>query len=175
MRPRGRYNFFHWLTWSCFNIKDHLYGNIVILTKFSTLAAPEVVILTTSSAVIDENFIRMTFLFQFITRIRLLWDFLIFMMGIPILVRWCLYYETAPSPLPWPCSFCINLDLDWPWVALTSCDLINDDLWPNSYPWSVFHLLYQVLWQWSWPMREDITYVESFLIGWPHSQCEQRQ
>ena len=37
----------------------------VILTKFSSLAALEVVILTTSSAASDEHFIKMnTFLFQ---------------------------------------------------------------------------------------------------------------
>ena len=39
----------------------HWHGNVVILMKFSSLAAPEVVILTTSGAAIDENFIKMTF------------------------------------------------------------------------------------------------------------------
>ena len=43
----------------------HWNGNVVILTKFSSLAALEVVILTTFSAASDENFIKMkTFPFQ---------------------------------------------------------------------------------------------------------------
>ena len=46
----------------------HWNENVVILTKFSSLAALEVVILTTSSAASDENFIKMkTFPFQCIT------------------------------------------------------------------------------------------------------------
>ena len=36
----------------------HWNGNVIILTKFSSLAALEVVILTTSSAANDENFIQ---------------------------------------------------------------------------------------------------------------------
>ena len=40
------------------------YKNAIILTKFSSLATPEVVILTSSSAASDENLIKMTFLFQ---------------------------------------------------------------------------------------------------------------
>ena len=40
------------------------YWNRNILLKFSSLAALEVVILTTSSAGSDENFIKVTFLFQ---------------------------------------------------------------------------------------------------------------
>ena len=35
-------------------------GNVVILTKFSSLAAPEAVILITSGATSDENFVKMT-------------------------------------------------------------------------------------------------------------------
>ena len=43
----------------------HWNENVVILTKFSSLAALEVVILTTSSAASDDNFIKMkTFPFQ---------------------------------------------------------------------------------------------------------------
>ena len=43
----------------------HWNKNVVILTKFSSLAALEVVILTTSSAASDEHFIKMkTFPFQ---------------------------------------------------------------------------------------------------------------
>ena len=46
---------------------QHWNENVVILTKFSSLAALEVVILTTSNAANDENFIKMTtFLFQWI-------------------------------------------------------------------------------------------------------------
>ena len=44
---------------------DHWNENVVILMKFSSLAALEVVILTTFSAASDENFIKMkTFPFQ---------------------------------------------------------------------------------------------------------------
>ena len=43
----------------------HWNKNVVILTKFSSLAALDVVILTTSSAASDEHFIKMkTFPFQ---------------------------------------------------------------------------------------------------------------
>ena len=46
----------------------HWNKNVVILTKFSSLAALEVVILTTSSAASDEHFIKMkTFPFQWLT------------------------------------------------------------------------------------------------------------
>ena len=46
-------------------IKTHWNENVVILMKFSSLAALEVVILTTFSAASDENFIKMkTFPFQ---------------------------------------------------------------------------------------------------------------
>ena len=45
----------------------HWTRNVVILKKFSSLAAPEVVILTTSGAASDENFVKtMTFCFQYI-------------------------------------------------------------------------------------------------------------
>ena len=45
--------------------QHHWNKNVVILTKFSSLAALEVVILTTSSAASDEHFIKMkTFPFQ---------------------------------------------------------------------------------------------------------------
>ena len=37
----------------------HKYGNIVILTKFTTLTAPEVVILIIFGAFSDENFLKM--------------------------------------------------------------------------------------------------------------------
>ena len=48
----------------------HWTKNVVILTKFSSLAALEVVILTTSSAASDEHFIKMkTFPFQWTTLI----------------------------------------------------------------------------------------------------------
>ena len=43
---------------------QHWNGNVFILMKFSSLAALEVVKMTTSSAARDENFIKMTFLFQ---------------------------------------------------------------------------------------------------------------
>ena len=39
-------------------------GNIVILATFSSLSAPEVFILTTSGAVCDESFVKMSFRFQ---------------------------------------------------------------------------------------------------------------
>ena len=52
--------------------EDHNKGwqwneNIIILVKFSSLATPEVVILTTSGAANDENFVKMTFPFQWST------------------------------------------------------------------------------------------------------------
>ena len=52
--------------WSHMSSPDHHWNkNVVILTKFSSLAALEVVILTTSSAASDEHFIKMkTFPFQ---------------------------------------------------------------------------------------------------------------
>ena len=37
----------------------HWYGNVVILTKYSSLAAPKVAKMTTSSEVIDEHFVKM--------------------------------------------------------------------------------------------------------------------
>ena len=40
--------------------KPHWNENVIILMKFSSLAALEVVILTTFSAASDENFIKMT-------------------------------------------------------------------------------------------------------------------
>ena len=49
----------------CNSSAPHWNGNVVILTKFSSVAALEVVILTTFSAASDENFIKMkTFPFQ---------------------------------------------------------------------------------------------------------------
>ena len=49
--------------------RAHWNKNVVILTKFSSLAALEIVILTTSSAASDENFIKMTtLLFQWRTK-----------------------------------------------------------------------------------------------------------
>ena len=41
-------------------MNSHWNGNVIILTKFSSLAALEVVRMTTSSATSDENFIKMT-------------------------------------------------------------------------------------------------------------------
>ena len=43
---------------------QHWNGNVFILMKFSSLAALKVVKMTTSSAASDENFIKMTFSFQ---------------------------------------------------------------------------------------------------------------
>ena len=49
----------------------HWNENVVILMKFSSLAALEVVILTTFSAASDENFIKMkTFPFQWILPLK---------------------------------------------------------------------------------------------------------
>ena len=45
---------------SCISFSVHWNENVVILTKFSSLAALEIVILTTSSATCHENFIKMT-------------------------------------------------------------------------------------------------------------------
>ena len=46
-------------------VQLHWNGNVIILTKFSSLAALKVVILTTFGAASDENFIKMmTFSFQ---------------------------------------------------------------------------------------------------------------
>ena len=54
----------HW-HWESYDMGKHWNKNVVILTKFSSLAALEVVILTTSSAASDEHFIKMkTFPFQ---------------------------------------------------------------------------------------------------------------
>ena len=51
------------------NQNEHWNENVVILTKFLSLASLEVVILTTSSAANDENFIKMkTFPFQWMQR-----------------------------------------------------------------------------------------------------------
>ena len=53
-----------------FNFPYHRNGNVFILMKLSSLAALEVVKVTTSSAASDENFVKMTtFLFQCISRI----------------------------------------------------------------------------------------------------------
>ena len=53
------------LNWCPYFCQIHWNKNVVILTKFSSLAALEVVILTTSSAASDEHFIKMkTFPFQ---------------------------------------------------------------------------------------------------------------
>ena len=50
-----------------YDLYQHWNENVVILMKFSSLAALEVVILTTFSAASDENFIKMkTFPFQWI-------------------------------------------------------------------------------------------------------------
>ena len=54
--------------WPCDIYREcvvHWNGNVIILTKFSSLAALKVVILTTFGAASDENFIKMmTFSFQ---------------------------------------------------------------------------------------------------------------
>ena len=53
---------------------SHWNKNVVILTKFSSLATLEVVILTTSSAASDEHFIKMkTFPFQWYSYSDLTW------------------------------------------------------------------------------------------------------
>ena len=44
--------------------QDNWHRNVIILMKFSSLAALEVVIMTTSSATSAENFIKMTLAFQ---------------------------------------------------------------------------------------------------------------
>ena len=44
----------------CFVDCPHWYENVVILTKFSSLVVLEVIILTISSAAIDENFIKIS-------------------------------------------------------------------------------------------------------------------
>ena len=49
----------HW-HWSNHMMIQHWNGDVIILTKFSSLTALEVVILTTSRAVSDENLVRMT-------------------------------------------------------------------------------------------------------------------
>ena len=53
----------HWLP------QLHWNKNVVILTKFSSLTALEVVILTTSSAASDDNFIKMK-TFPFLCKLR---------------------------------------------------------------------------------------------------------
>ena len=56
------------LIMDCCLFDTHWNKNVVILTKFSSLAALEVVILTTSSAASDEHFIKMkTFPFQWLS------------------------------------------------------------------------------------------------------------
>ena len=45
--------------WWKFHQNDDIFGNVIILTKFSSLAALKVVILTTFGAASDENFIKM--------------------------------------------------------------------------------------------------------------------
>ena len=60
------------------HVDIHWNGNVVILMKFSSLAALEVVILTTSGAASDENFVKMTtFSFQCIAsrRFHIEWIF----------------------------------------------------------------------------------------------------
>ena len=52
-----------WPLCEVLNIKDTRDGNI-ILTKFSSLAAPEIVMLTTFKTARDENLVKMTFLFR---------------------------------------------------------------------------------------------------------------
>ena len=55
----------------CWQGRVHRNGNVFILMKLSSLAALEVVKMTTSSAVSDENFVKMTtFLFQCLEWIR---------------------------------------------------------------------------------------------------------
>ena len=49
----------------CIHYNYHWNGSVIILMKFSSLAALEVVKMTTSSAASDENFIKMTFSFHF--------------------------------------------------------------------------------------------------------------
>ena len=49
----------------CYSGVSHWNENVAILVKFSSLAALEVVILTTCSAASDENLIKTTFSFQY--------------------------------------------------------------------------------------------------------------
>ena len=54
---------------------NQLNGNAVILMKFSSLAAPKVVILTTFGAASDEDFIKM----------------------MSILFQWCIIFKACPE------------------------------------------------------------------------------
>ena len=90
---------------------DQLNGNVIILTKFSSLAALEVARMTTSSAASDENFVKMTLTFRF------QWAFCTscfptsraynadrFLMDPPphdVVFWW--YIHTSPCMLPLPC------------------------------------------------------------------------
>ena len=47
-------------TFSLLQFQWHRNGNVIILMKFSSLAAPKVVKMTTFSAASDENFVKMT-------------------------------------------------------------------------------------------------------------------
>ena len=50
-----------WLgRWMDIDALNHRNGNVIILMKFSSLAAPKVVKMTTFSAASDENFVKMT-------------------------------------------------------------------------------------------------------------------
>ena len=82
----------------------HWNENVIILMKFSSLAALEVVILTTFSAASDENFIKMTtFPFQWMTWHR-------------AILGW--FYKRAPGVRnPWlddrcQCTF-VNVAIKW--------------------------------------------------------------
>ena len=93
---------------NCFEIcsrsSEHRNKNVVILTKFASLAALEVVNLTTSSATIDENFIRY---FRFrVTIIPYLehkhhWNRSFIMMEFFRHWRWCEVLLCVTALIPW--------------------------------------------------------------------------
>ena len=51
------------LGYTCFSRTNWNVDVIIILTIFSSLAAPEVVKMTTSGAASDENIVKITFMF----------------------------------------------------------------------------------------------------------------
>ena len=75
---------FGFLVWVTVTLLLHWNGNVIILTKFSSLAALKVVILTTFGAASDENFIKMmTFSFQCLSPNRPI------SLASPLLVGYC--------------------------------------------------------------------------------------
>ena len=108
----------------CVNCQ-HWKRNVVILMKFSSLAALKVVILTTFSAASDENFVKMlTFLFQWITQS---YDHFISTIRFPILVRH-LYIESGPRPE------CIKSSLHG--ISPPCCCVHGAPITTRSEPWN---------------------------------------